>query len=137
MFGRGGRVWRRARAPAISPRVRRSSSGASATVFVPVGAEQLFFRWLVFANRGHEMGNVDEVLVVEVFADAVATPGPAPHAEREVEPVVEGAAVAEHVGLVDEHAHHVNLFGELARAGGLLRVQPAGVSATLMPAEST
>ena len=70
------------------------------------------------------MGNVDEVLVVEVFADAVAAPGTAPHAEREVEPVVEGAAVAERVGLVDEHAHHVDLFGELARAGELLRVNP-------------
>src|ERR1700694_4337888 len=91
-------------------------SAPSAAVLGPIGAEHLFLRGLVLRDRSHEVRDVDKVAVIQVLVDAVAAPGAAAHAEREVQPVVETAAVTEGVRLVDENAHDVGLFGELAPA---------------------
>src|SRR3954452_16139403 len=78
------------------------------------------------------MGDVDEVPVIEIFGDAVAAPGAASHAQRKVEPIIETAAIAVGMRLIDEHAHHVDFFGELARALKIARVHAAGMAATLI-----
>ena len=53
------------------------------------------------------MRNVEEMPVVEVLRDAVTSPGAAPHAQREIETVVEAAAIPECMRLVDQDAHHI------------------------------
>ena len=62
----------------------------------------------------------------------VPAPGAAAHAQREIEPIVEAAAVAEGVGLVDQHAHDVRILGKSARAIHVLRMQPDRMAAALM-----
>ena len=66
------------------------------------------------SDRGHEVRDVEEVLVVQVFGDAVLLPGAATHAERESRVLVEAAAVAEGVREVDEDAHDVEILRKLA-----------------------
>ena len=68
-----GHVWRR------EFRVREFRPGSLLSVLFPVGAEQCFLAGPVLGNRYCEVGDVEEVAVVEVLADAVALPRPAAH----------------------------------------------------------
>src|SRR5258708_5834987 len=74
-----------------------------ASVVGPVVAEQLFFARLVFGNGGDEVRNVEEVLIVQIVGDAVAAPRAAAHAEGEIQPTVEAAAIGKSVRLVVRH----------------------------------
>ena len=51
---------------------------------------------------------------------------------NEVEAVLEAAAIAERVGLIDQHAHHVELLGHAYGVSVLFRVDAAGVPHTLV-----
>src|SRR5262245_48297139 len=70
--------------------------------------------------------------VVEVVRDAVTSPGAAPHAQREIEAVVEATAITECMRLVDQDAHHIGTFGQYAAAARILRVQAHRMSSPLM-----
>src|SRR6185436_10588383 len=61
-----------------------------------------------------------------------SAPGAAAHAEREIEPVVEAAAVAERVRLVDQHPHDIRTLGQRACAAHILGVQADRMAAALM-----
>ena len=71
------------------------------------------------------MRDVDEVPVAQVVADAVAGPSAAPHAEGEVQTVVEAAPVPEAMRLVDQHTHDIESLGEPRRVRRLARVDAA------------
>src|SRR5262245_38748663 len=114
------------------PTCSSKSIAASAPVPGPVVAEQLFLARLVLRDGGDQVGDVQEMAVIEVLGDAVTAPGAATHAQREIEPVVEAAAIAECVRLVDENAHHVGGLGDTAPAAHVARMQPAGVATTLV-----
>src|SRR6185369_12310081 len=62
-------------------------------VFFPVRTEQLLLARPVFRNGGDEVGDVEKIHVVEIVGDRISAPGAAAHAEREIEPVVEAAAI--------------------------------------------
>src|ERR1700761_1027275 len=53
----------------------RFIAGVLSSVTRPMRAEQFLFRRLVFGDRHHEMGDVEEMLVVQVLGDAVLLPG--------------------------------------------------------------
>src|SRR5690348_3343888 len=105
--------------------------GTLLAVFRPVGAEQFLFARLVFRDRGDEVGDVEEVFIVEVVRDRVAAPGAAAHAQREVQAVIKAATIAKGVRLVDQHAHHVRAFGERTRPLHVLGVQADRMAAAL------
>src|SRR6185369_1720775 len=102
------------------------------SVLLPIGAEQLLLARLVFRDGGDEVGDVEKVHVVEIVGDRISAPGAAAHAEREIEPVVEAAAVAERVRLVDQHPHDIRTLGQRACAAHILGVQADRMAAALM-----
>ena len=74
----------------------------SLPILLPIGTEQSLLARLVFRNGSDEVGDVEEVRVVEIVRYAVPAPGAAAHAQRKIEPIVETAAVAEGVGPTSE-----------------------------------
>src|SRR5258706_10347381 len=64
-----------------------------AAVFRPVRTEQLFFAGPVFGNGRHEMSNIKEVFVVQVFRNRIFLPTAAAHAERKIQPGIEAPAI--------------------------------------------
>src|SRR5262245_11189680 len=104
----------------------------SLSVFLPVRAEQLVLARLVFRDGGDEVGDVEKVHVVEIVGDRISAPGAAAHAEREIKPVVEAAAIAERVRLVDQHAHDVRTLGQRARTAHVLGVQADRMATALV-----
>src|SRR5919202_1290159 len=105
---------------------------ASMPVAGPMRPEQRLLARPVLRDRRHEMRDVEEVPVIQVFGNAVLLPGAAAHAQREIEAAVEAAAIAEGVGEVHEHADHVEILGQLAGAGEIARMDAAGMAAALM-----
>ena len=103
-----------------------------ASVFAPVRPEQFLFAWLVLRDRGHEVSDVEKVLVAQVLGDAVLLPRAAAHGEREAEPAVEAAAIAEGVGEVHEDPHDVEILGEFAGSTHVGGVDAAGMALALM-----
>ena len=73
-------------------------------------AKQAFFAWLILRNFRRKVGNIDEMPVIEVFTDAVATPGSAPHAQGKWESAGKSSAIAKRVCLIDKHANHIEIF---------------------------
>src|SRR5262245_7967273 len=112
--------------PCIDPRpnLQPFSGGHSLfAIFLPIRAEQRFFSRLVFRDGGDEVSDVEEIYIIQIVCDAVAAPGAATHAEREIQTVVESTAIAECVRLVDQYTHNIRTFGELAAAADVLGVQ--------------
>src|SRR5262245_27212350 len=112
--------------PCIDPRPNRqpfSGGHLLFAIFLPIRAEQRFLTRLVFRDGGDEVGDIEEIHIVQIVCDTVAAPGPATHAEREVQTVVEPTAIAECVRLVDQYTHNVRAFGEQAAAADVLGVQ--------------
>src|SRR5689334_21160457 len=101
-------------------------------VFLPIRAKQRLFARLVFRNGGDQVRDVDEVTVVQIVRDAVAAPGAAAHAEREIEAVVVAAAIAERVRLIDQHTHDVSFLGKLTCTRHIPGMEADRVTAALM-----
>src|SRR4029079_18809865 len=101
-------------------------------VLLPIGAEQLLLARLVFRDGCDEVGDGEKIHVVEMVGYRISTPGAAAHAEREIEPVVEAAAIAERVRLVDQHAYAIRALGQRAGAAQVLGVQADRMAAALM-----
>ena len=74
-------------------------------------------------QRMHDARDVEEVPVVEIVGNAVASPGPASHREREWQSVVEAAAGGEAVRLIDDDAGHRQLEAQLQRTFRLPRMK--------------
>ncbi len=53
------------------------------------------------------MSYVDEMLVIEIFRYAVAGPSAATHGQGEIQTIIERAAIAECVGLVNQNPNNV------------------------------
>ena len=73
--------------------------------------EQCLFRRLVLKDGSHQVGDVEKILVIQVFGNGIPSPSPAAHRQREVQPVVEATAVTECMGLVDQDADNPKVFG--------------------------
>ena len=65
------------------------------------------------------MRDVDEMPVIEIFRDAVTAPRAATHTQSEIKAIIETAAIAERVGLIDQYPDNVNFFRQ---APGVLRI---------------
>src|SRR5512132_1921800 len=112
--------------PCIDPRHEPATAARGHSllaIFLPIRTEQRFLTRLVFCDGGDEVGDVEEIHIIQIVCDAVAAPGAATHAEREVQTVVEATAIAECVRLVDQYTHHVRAFGEQAATTHIFGVQ--------------
>ena len=94
-------------------------------------AKQFFFAGFVFSDRGNQMGNINEITIIQVFANAVSAPGAAAHAQGEIQSIIEAATITEGMGLVDQYAHHVDFLGETNRLIGIVGMNAAGMTAPL------
>src|SRR5262245_23600358 len=101
-------------------------------VFLPVRTEQLGLARLVFRDGGDEVGDVEKVHVVEIVGNRISAPGAAAHAEREIQPIVEAAAIAEGVRLIDQHAHDGRTLGQRTRTAHVLGVQADRMATALV-----
>ena len=51
--------------------------------------------------------DVDEVVDIQIFRDAITGPGSAPHAQCKVKPVIKASTIAESVSLVDQDSNNI------------------------------
>ena len=69
-------------------------------------AKQFVLRRLVFGNGNYKVRDIKEVLVIQVFGDAVLLPGPAAHRQREFETAVESTAVSKRVREINKDSNN-------------------------------
>ena len=77
-----------------------------------MSAKQCLLRRFVLGEGGDQVCNIDEVFVVQILRDTVAAPCATAHAKREVERIVETAAVSKSMGLVNQYSHDIDLLRE-------------------------
>ena len=75
------------------------------------------------------MSDIYKMLVVQVFADTVATPGAAAHAQCKRQAGIKAAAIAKSMRLIDQHPHNFQIFSQFS---GMLK--RFSMDATGMPA---
>ena len=78
------------------------------------------------------MSDVDEVAPGEIVGEGIRLPRAAAHGQRELERIIETAAIAERVRLIDEHTNDIRVGRELACMIHVLRVNAAGMAAPLI-----
>ena len=104
----------------LAERLRAHGASAFSAELAPICAEDLVVGRLGTRSAGqrtHDARDVEEVPVVQIVREAVATPGAAAHRQRERQRVVEAAAGGEAVRLVDDDAAHRQREPELAARG--------------------
>src|SRR5690606_21153289 len=103
----------------------------SPSVCRKVGREQVLLCGLPRRDRARQSGDVQEMPIGEVLADAVACPSAGTHRQRESEPVVECTTVALGVCLVHQYPGYLQPFGHTSRLALVSCVNTTRMSSAL------
>lgn len=77
------------------------------------------------------MRDVQKVLVIEVFRNAILLPRAATHRQGKFETAIEAPAVSERVREINKHPHNRQIFRQFSRACEIRRVKTHGMTTAL------